>query len=109
MFGDLGKVMKIMGQMKTKLPEMREKLAVAEFTAQAGGGRVAATVNGRMQLLDLKIDPAALAESNLDAGLLEDLIKAAVAAAQNQATDAMTAAMKELTGGTDIPGLADMM
>ena len=109
MFGDLGKMMKMMGQMKTKLPEMREKMAAAEFTAEAGGGRVAATVNGKMQLLDLKIDPAVLAEGDMDAGMLEDLIKAAVAAAQQQAADAMAAAMRELTGGMDIPGLEDMM
>lgn len=109
MFGDLGKMMKIAGQMKAKMPEMREKLATSEYTADAGGGVVKATVNGNMGLVDVKIDPAALSDDQMDAEMLEDLIKAAVSAAQRLAADAAAEAMKELTGGIDIPGLNGMI
>jgi DNA-binding YbaB/EbfC family protein len=105
MFGDLGKIMKIAGQMKEKMPEMKEKLANTEYVAEAGGGVVRATVNGRLQLIDLKLSPE-LASGDVDLSMIEDLVKAAVAAAQTQAATAAEAAMKELTGGMDIPGLS---
>jgi DNA-binding YbaB/EbfC family protein len=109
MFGDLGKIMKLAGEMKKKMPEMRERLAAAEFTAEAGGGVVQATVNGKMQLTNLKLSEQLLADGDLSLDMLEDLIKAALSSAQAQAAQATEQAMKELTGGMDLPGLSDMM
>ncbi|MBN1943612.1 MAG: YbaB/EbfC family nucleoid-associated protein [Phycisphaerae bacterium] len=109
MFGDLGKIMKLAGEMKRKMPEMKERLAAGEYTAQAGGGVVRATVNGKMQLVDLKLSEQLLANDDLSLDMLEDLIKAAVSAAQAQAAQAAQEAMKELTGGMDLPGLSDLM
>jgi DNA-binding YbaB/EbfC family protein len=103
MFGDIGKMLKMVGEMKKRMPEMQARLAVAEYTAQAGGGTVKATVNGKMALVGLQIAPAAMSDALNDPGLLEDLVKAAVAAAQSQASEAAAAAMKELTGGMDLP------
>ena len=102
MFGDFGKMMKLAGQMKRRLPELQEKMAKAEYTAQAGPGAVSATVNGKLALVALRIDPKVLCDT--DAALLADMIKAAVSAAQDQATAAAAEAMRELTGGMDLPG-----
>ena len=107
MFGDLAKIMKLMGEMKIRLPELQAKLEAGEFSAEAGSGAVRATVNGKLSLLDVKIDPQALA--GLDAPLLEDLVKAAVSAAQQKAAQAAKDAMKELTGGVQLPGLEGLM
>ena len=107
MFGDIGKVLKLAGELKTKLPEMKAKLAAAEFSADAGGGVVRATVSGQLALLDVKIDTELLGDG--DAEMLEDLIKAAVSAAQTKATQAAAEAMRELTGGMDIPGLEGLL
>jgi DNA-binding YbaB/EbfC family protein len=103
MFGDLGKIMKIAGEMKRKMPEMQEKLAATQFTAEAGGSAVRATVNGKLQLVDLRIEPGVLKDS--DAAMVEDLVKAAIASAQSQAAQAAADAMKELTGGMGLPGM----
>lgn len=35
MFGDLGKIMRMAGQMKAKMPQVQEKLAVSEYAAEA--------------------------------------------------------------------------
>ncbi|MCK4602913.1 MAG: YbaB/EbfC family nucleoid-associated protein [Phycisphaerae bacterium] len=107
MFGDFGKMMKLAGELKTRLPEIQAKLAAAECTASAGGGVVSATVNGKMQLVDIKLDEKLLADG--DAEILADLIKAAVSAAQQTAADAAAEAMKELTGGMELPGLGGLM
>jgi len=106
MFGDLGKMLKMAGEMKRRLPELQEKLANTHYTAQSGGGAVSATVNGKLALADLRIAPQALKDA--DAELLADMIKAAVAAAQEQAAKAAAEAMKELTGGLP-PGLGDLL
>ena len=109
MFGDLGKIMQVVGTLKKKLPEMKEQLALAEFTADAGGGVVSATVNGKLAMVDLKISPAALADENINADMLADLIRAAVMSAQDQAGDAAKKAMAELTGDMGLPGLDEML
>lgn len=105
MFGDIGKLMKLAGEMKRKMPEMQAKLAASTYTAQSGGGAVKATVNGGRALVDIKIDPAVLAEG---AEMVEDLVKAAVSAAQEQAGQAAAEAMKEMTGGVNLPGMEGM-
>jgi len=107
MFGDFGKMLKIASQVKSKMPAIREKIESSTHTAEAGGGAVAATVSGKMELVDLRIAPEFLADS--DAGLVEDAVKAAVAAAQKQAAEFARDAMLELTGGEEIDGLNDML
>ena len=109
MFGDLGKIMKLVGNVKSKLPEMKEKMGNSQFTAEAGGGMVAATVSGKMELIDLKLSEHLLEDGDLSLDMLEDMIKAAVSAAQAQATQAVKEAMEELTGGMDLPGLSELM
>ena len=109
LFGNLGKMMKMAAEMKSRLPQMRERLAQSQYTAQAGEGAVLATVNGRLQLVDLKIEPGALTDVESDPEMLAELIKAAVSAAQEKAAQAADEAVKELTGGIDIPGLEAMM
>ncbi len=109
MFGDLGKIMKIAGEMKKKMPELKEKLAATSYTAQAGGGMVSATVNGKLQLMDIKLSPQLIEDGALELDMLEDIIKAAISSAQAEAAQAAQDAMKELTGGMDLPGLDGLM
>lgn len=108
MFGDFGKMMKVAMQVKQRLPEVQAKLESSTFEAAAGGGAVTAAVNGKMKLVDLKINPELL-DGTLDVAMLEDLVKAAVSAAQTKAADAAREAMAELTGGMSLPGMDAMM
>jgi len=106
MFGDianLGKLMKVAGEMKRRMPEMQAKLAASEYSAESGGGVVRATVSGKLLLKDVQIDPQLLADPTLDVGMLEGLIEAAVTAAQEKASAAAAEAMKEITGGMELP------
>ena len=107
MFGDIGKMMKLAAQMKTSLPELQEKLSSSEYTAGAGGNAVSATVNGKMVVTDIKIDPQVFADG--DPEMLADLVKTAVSTAQMQAAEAAKEAMTELTGGVQIPGMDGLM
>ena len=109
MFGDLGKMMKAASQMKRKLPEMQEKLENSEFTASAGEGAVTVTVNGKGRMRDVELDEDLLQDGKLEVETLEDLIVAAVSAAQEKAAEATVEAMRDLTGGMPLPGLEGML
>ncbi|HSW44208.1 MAG TPA: YbaB/EbfC family nucleoid-associated protein [Phycisphaerae bacterium] len=108
MFGSLGNLGSIMKQAKAfqdNLKRVQEEMARKRFDADAGAGMVVATVDGRGELVRIKIDPRA-AE---DVELLEDLVKAAIGAAASKAQDAMKDEMAQLTGGLNLPGLTDLL
>jgi hypothetical protein len=109
MFGDLAKMLKVAADMKRRMPEVQAKLEASEFVAEAGNGAVRATVNGKLRLRDIEIDRQALGDGDLDVEALGRLIRDAVSAAQEQAADAATQAMRQLAGGMSIPGMEDMI
>lgn len=101
-----------MGEMLSKANEMQEemqrKLADTVVEASAGGGAVTATLNGKKELLKLKIDPSAvvsLTGGKADVEMLEDLIVAAVNEAGRKADEAIKSSVQGLLGGLKIPGI----
>ena len=108
MFGGLGNLtdmLKSAKQLQGNLQKMNEEMAAKRFEGAAGGGLVNATVDGKGVLVDVKIDPKAVE----DVELLEDLVKAAVAAATAKSQDAMKEEMAALTGGMDLGGISQML
>jgi len=89
--------------MQKKLAEAQKDMENRRVEGVSGGGAVRAVVSGGLDLLDLKIDPAAMDPS--DPTLLEDLVKAAIVDAQRQAKAQREAEMGKLTGGLNIPGM----
>jgi DNA-binding YbaB/EbfC family protein len=100
---DLSGMMKQAQKLQAKMMAMQEELGNRTVSAQAGGGMVEAVVNGRQELLSLRIDPEVVAPEDVD--MLQDLIQAAVNEALNRARDMMAQEMSKLTGGMQIPGL----
>jgi DNA-binding protein YbaB len=66
---------------------------------------VTARVNGRGELLAVKIQP----DAARDVEMLEDLIRAAVNAAMRKNQDAARDEMAKLTSGLNLPGLESLM
>ena len=95
--GLLSKAREMQGQMQA----MQEELAKKQVVAEAGGGMVQATVNGRLELVKLRIDKSRIDPT--DTEMLEDVIVAAVAAAQNKASDAAKEQMQKLASEMGIP------
>jgi len=103
-FGNLVDILKNAKDIQARVDDVQKDLAQRRFDAEAGGGAVRITVDGRGIVTDVSIDPAAVN----DVELLEDLIKAAIGAAVARAHDAMRQEMARLTGGLNIPGLDNM-
>ncbi len=101
----MGEMLQQAGQMKE---EMQRKLEQTVVEGSSGGGAVLATMNGKKQLLKIRIDPAAvvgLSGEKPDVEMLEDLVVAAINEAGRKAEDAIQGSLKGMLGGLNIPGL----
>jgi DNA-binding YbaB/EbfC family protein len=99
--GNLNDLMSKARQMQEQMKSMQEELAKKTVTADAGGGMAQATVNGRLELVKLKIDKEKIDVN--DTELLEDVIIAAVHGAQTKAAAMMQQEMQKLTGDLGLP------
>ncbi|HET7264175.1 MAG TPA: YbaB/EbfC family nucleoid-associated protein [bacterium] len=97
------KMMKQVQKVQADMARAQEELAQERVEATAGGGVVRAVANGHGDLLEVKIDPAAVDPS--DVSLLEDLVLAAVGEALRKARELAAERMKAVTGGLSLPGL----
>jgi DNA-binding YbaB/EbfC family protein len=106
MFGGIGDMIGLMKQaraMKEQMEQFQAQAASLTFEADAGAGAVTATVNGRGELMAVKINPETVNPSDVE--MLEDLIRAAVNAANRKAQETMKAEVAKITAGLNLPGL----
>ena len=102
---DFSKMQDMMAQAQAMQEQMDAKLAETVVEATSGGGLVTVRMNGRKEVLRLRIQPTAVGATAADLELLEDLITAAVNEAGRKADQAMQSGMAGLMGGLDLPGL----
>ena len=99
--GDLPGLMAKAREMQDKMKQMQDEMAKRQVTAEAAGGMVQATVNGRLELIKLRIDKTKIDPNDTD--MLEDVIVAAVAAAQNKAAETAKDQMQKMATDMGIP------
>ncbi|HEX5041440.1 MAG TPA: YbaB/EbfC family nucleoid-associated protein [Candidatus Polarisedimenticolaceae bacterium] len=97
---NIGKMMKDLQKMQSKLMADMETL---EVEGSAGGGVVSARMNGKKELLALKLSPDAVTPDDL--GLMEDLIVAAVNEASRKVDEEVQRLTQGMAGGLGLPGL----
>ena len=101
---NFGNIMKQAKKMQERMMELQEELAAKTVEATAGGGMVTVTVNGKFEVLSLKIEKEVVNPEDLE--MLQDLIIAAVNEEDTVEAQEMSAAeMAKITGGMQIPGL----
>ena len=100
---NLGDLMKQAQQLQTKLARIQEEAGKKTVDASAGGNMVTAVMNGRLELISLRIDPS-IVESG-DVEMLQDLVIAAINEGIRQAQKMMAEEMGKVAGGLKIPGL----
>ncbi len=98
-----GDMMRQLQQMQAQMENTQTEVEESVFSATAGGGMVTAEVNGKKELLSIKIDPEVVDPDDVE--MLEDLVTAAINEALGKATKTMEDKMGALTGGMNIPGM----
>jgi len=98
---NLPELMRKAQEMQSKMKDLQEEMARRTVQADAGGGMVTATVNGRLEVTAIKIDKTRV-DMN-DTEMLEDVIVSAIRAAQAKAAAEMATEMHKLAGGMGLP------
>jgi DNA-binding YbaB/EbfC family protein len=101
--GNMNQMLKQAQKMQENMIKMKEELETKTVEASAGGGMVEVVVNGKMEVLELRIKPEAIDPD--DPEMLEDLVKAAVNQGIRNAQTLVEQEMSKITGGLNIPGL----
>ncbi len=102
------KISEMLSQASHMQEEVQRKLEVTVVEGTSGGGAVTATLNGKKQLLKLRIDPSAVAGltgPQPDVEMLEDLIVAAVNEAGRKAEESIQSSVQGMLGGLNLPGI----
>ncbi|MBP8644937.1 MAG: YbaB/EbfC family nucleoid-associated protein [Syntrophobacteraceae bacterium] len=89
--------------LQEKMAKMQEEMAQKTVESSAGGGMVTVVVNGRQELLGLRIDPQVVDPQDIE--MLQDLIVAAVNDALRKSQEMVAGEVGKLAGGLNIPGL----
>lgn len=94
--GSMNNLMKQAQRMQKQIEDGQKELETKEFTATTGGGAVTATVNGKKELVSLKLQEEIVDPEDIET--LQDSIIAAVNEAVKQADAANDALMSQLNG-----------
>ena len=99
--GNIPELIRQARQMQEKMQSLQEELARKQISADAGAGMVTATVNGKLELLKIKIDKGKIDVN--DTEMLEDIITAAVNAAQTKAAEMAREEMQKAATAAGLP------
>jgi nucleoid-associated protein EbfC len=93
----------LMTQAKQQYESLQKKMQETVVEASSGGGTVQVKMDGRKQLLSLKIEPEAVQAGDLE--MLQDLITAAVNEAARKVDQAMQSTVGGMLGGMGLGNL----
>lgn len=94
-------MMKKLQDMQNEMARVQEEVENSEFSASAGGGAVEVTVNGKHEVLAVKIQPEVVDPEDVE--ILSDMIIAATNEAIRKAADTMEQRMGSATNGLGLP------
>jgi DNA-binding YbaB/EbfC family protein len=102
---DIGGLFRQAQELQQKIANVQQELGERRVEASAGGGMVTAVVNGKFEVVSIRIERSLLEQP--DAEMLQDLIVAAVNEAIRAARKMIEEEMSKLTGGLGIklPGM----
>lgn len=106
MKGGLGNIVRQAQKMQAQMQKIQEEMANKTVEASSGGGMVKAVVNGKQELLSVKIEPEVVNPSDVE--MLQDLIVAAVNEGIKRSQAMMSEEMGKVTGGLGVPGLSGL-
>ena len=100
---NFGNIMKQAKKMQEQIGQLQRELEMKTVEAQAGGGMVRVIVNGKFEIISMKIGKEVVNPEDIE--MLQDLITAAVNEGIRKAQEMASAEMAKITGGLGIPGM----
>jgi len=100
---DMQGILRQAQQMQERLARLQEELAGKTVEASAGGGMVTVVVNGRQEVVSIRIEKEVVSPEDVE--LLQDLVAGAVNEAISRSRKMMAEEMAKITGGMNLPGL----
>ena len=99
----LNDMLKQLREAQSRMEQVQQGLASKEIEASAGGGMVKVVMNGRHEIISIKIEPKVVDPEDVE--MLEDLVAAAVNDACSRVDEMVRTEMSQVAGGLAIPGL----
>ena len=96
-------IMKNAQKIQEQMGDFQEKLGAISVTGSAGGGMVEIDLNGKFEVLAVRIAPE-VTEGG-DTQMLQDLVMAAFTGGIERIREAINREMSAITGNLNIPGL----
>ena len=99
-FGGGANMQQLMRQaqkLQEQMTKAQEDIEAREFSAQAGGGMVSVTVNGKHEVTGIQIKPECVDPEDVE--MLQDMVMAAVNSALKAAETSREESMAKVTGG----------
>ena len=96
-----GQILNQAKKMQERFEKLQEEMETKTVEAQSGGGMVSCVVNGKQDLVSLKISDEIWEER--DKEMLEDLIVAAANEALGKSKDMWKEELSRITGGMQLP------
>ena len=100
---DMKKMMKDLQKMQGKMAQVQESLQSTVYDAEAGGGLVKVSINGKYEVQAVRLKKEAVDPDDIEA--LEDLLMAAFNEARAKVDADSSSRMGGLTKGLGIPGM----
>jgi len=93
----------LMSKAKAQADALQKKMQETVVEVSSGGGAITVKMDGRKQLLSLRIDPEAVKSGDVE--MLQDLVLAAINEAARKVDGQMQSTLGGMLGGLGIPGL----
>ncbi len=104
---NMGQILKQAQQFQEKMAKLQEEVGEKTIEASAGGGMVTVVVNGRQELVSIKIEPEVIDPD--DPEMLQDLIMAAINEGMARAKEMVNQEMAKLTKGLNLPNIPGLI
>ena len=96
-------IQEMLSQARKQYEVLQKKMQETVVEASSGGGSVTVKMDGRKQLLSVKIDPEVAKAGDVE--MLQDLVTAAVNEAARQIDQTVQSTVGGMLGGMGIPGI----
>lgn len=100
---NLNQMMQQLQQAQAEMQAAQAKLKDEVVEASAGGGMVSVKLSGALDVLEVKIDPAAVDPAEVE--ILQDMVVAAVNEALRSAHELGEKRLGAIAGGLGLPGM----